>query len=119
MRNEYSKVLAKKVIEDFSQFLRRRKVEKLLSQVQLVIGSVQPIVIKRKIRSSSQLISADARVSGRSFGKHGKEETVSGHDARVSGRPFGEHGKEETVSGHDGKYRWLAVGSHRRQNVCN
>ena len=55
------------VIEDLSQFFRRRK---LLSQVQLVIGSV---CIKRKIlgkRSSSQLISADARVSGRSIGEH-------------------------------------------------
>ena len=58
------------VIEDLSQFLRQRKVEKLLSQVQLVIGSVQPIFIKREVlgnRSSSQLISADARVSGRSI----------------------------------------------------
>ena len=37
------------VVEDISQFLRWRKVEKLLSQLQLVIGSVQPIFIKRKI----------------------------------------------------------------------
>ena len=68
--NEESRL---QVIEDLSQFLRRRKVEKLLSQVQLVIGSVQPIFIKRKIlgnRSSSQLISADARESGRSIGEH-------------------------------------------------
>ena len=68
--NEESRL---QVIEDLSQFLRRRKVEKLLSQVQLVIGSVQPIFIKRKIlgnRSSSQLISADARVSGPSIGEH-------------------------------------------------
>ena len=38
-----------------------------------MIGSVQSIFIKRKVlgnRSSSQLISADARVSGPSIGEH-------------------------------------------------
>ena len=48
--------------------------------MQLVIG---PIFIKLKIlgkRSSSQLISTDARVSGRSIGEHGNEETLTGHD---------------------------------------
>ena len=69
-------MLTKKVIEDLSQFLRPRKVEKLLSQVQLVVGSVQTIFIKRKIlgnRSSSQLIilvPMQEYPGGQSIGEH-------------------------------------------------
>ena len=66
----------------------------LLSQLQLVIASVQPNFIKRKILPSSQTI-----------GEHGKEETLTGHD-----------GMRE-ING----FLNDAVGSetHRRQNVCN